>query len=78
MIAVQGLYEDGRIQLDEAAPMKRAKVIVIFPESESKKTYKEMKPARKLFEEFTGSVQREFDERAERLSAIEEKYAGVD
>lgn len=78
MIAVQGLYEDGRIQLDEAVPMKRAKVIVIFPENESKKPYTEMKSARKLFEEFTGSVQREIDERAERLSAIEEKYAGVD
>lgn len=30
MIAVQGVYDNGRIQLAENAPMEKAKVIVIF------------------------------------------------
>lgn len=34
MIAVQGVYDNGRIQLSEAAPMEKAKVIVIFLEAE--------------------------------------------
>ena len=33
MIAVQGVYDNGRIQLSEAAPMEKAKVAVVFPEA---------------------------------------------
>ena len=35
MVAVQGLYENGRIELSEDAPMKKANVIVIFPEEQA-------------------------------------------
>lgn len=78
MIAVQGLYDNGKIQLTEDAPMEKAKVIVIFPEEETlKETHMSKKMARDLFDEFTGSIKREIDEKSERLGALDEKYAGI-
>lgn len=78
MIAVQGLYDNGKIQLTEDAPMKKAKVIVIFPEEETlKDTPMSKKMAKDLFDEFTGSIKREIDEKSERLGALDEKYAGI-
>lgn len=32
--AVQGVYDNGRIQLSENAPVEKANVIVVFPEAE--------------------------------------------
>lgn len=79
MIAVQGLYDNGKIQLTEDAPMEKAKVIVIFPEEKSpKESSMSKKTARDLFDEFTGSIKREIDEKAERMGALDEKYAGID
>lgn len=78
MIAVQGLYDNGMIQLKEDAPMEKANVIVIFPESEvTKETHIPGKIARDLFDEFTGSIKREIDEKSERLGALDEKYEGI-
>jgi len=78
MIAVQGVYDNGRIQLSEAAPMEKAKVIVVFPEAEMiEKKQMTIDAAKKLFEEFTGSIDRDINERTERLGALDEKYAGI-
>lgn len=78
MIAVQGLYENGKIQLTEDAPMEKANVIVIFPEGEAiKRTHMPKKIAKDLFEEFTGSITREIDEKSERLGALDEKYESI-
>lgn len=58
--------------------MEKAKVIVIFPEEETvKETHMPNKTARHLFDEFTGSIKREIDEKSERLGALDEKYAGI-
>ena len=72
MVAVQGLYENGSVKLSEKAPMEKANVIVIFPGETAEKKYTEEDTARKLFEEFTGSVSREIDKEAERLGALDE------
>ena len=64
MIAVQGLYENGKIELSEKAPMNRANVIVIFPESPAGKEEMRLESARKLFDEFTGSISREINEQS--------------
>lgn len=78
MIAVQGLYDNGKIQLTENAPMEKANVIVIFPEGEAaKETHMAPKIARELFDEFTGSIKRAVDEESERLGALDEKYEGI-
>ena len=32
MLAIQGIYDNGRLILEDAAPMDHVKVIVIFPQ----------------------------------------------
>ena len=78
MVAVQGVYENGQIQLAEAAPMERANVIVIFPENHIVKNEQSAQMSRKLFEEFTGSIDRIIDEKEELEAARNEKYANID
>ena len=78
MIAVQGVYDNGKIQLVGNAPMEKAKVIVIFPEENSNNGSSLTKEAaRTLFDEFTGSIKRDIDERSERLGALDEKYSDI-
>ncbi len=78
MVAVQGIYENGHIQLEEAAPMEKANVIVIFPERDVMKNEKSNQLSRKLFDEFTGSIDRVIDEKKELEAARDEKYANID
>lgn len=78
MIAVEGLYENGRIELSEEAPMEKAKVIVIFPEDQTSKKNVIANSTKQLFDEFTGCISRDIDEKAERLGALDEKYADFD
>lgn len=78
MVAVQGIYENGHIQLEEAAPMEKANVIVIFPERSAVKNEKSNQLSRKLFDEFTGSIDRVIDEKKELEAARNEKYANID
>lgn len=78
MIAVEGLYENGRIELSEEAPMEKAKVIVIFLEDQTSKKNVIANSAKQLFDEFTGCISRDIDEKAERLGALDEKYADFD
>lgn len=78
MIAVEGLYENGRIELSEEAPMEKAKVIVIFPEDQTSKKNVIANSAKQLFDEFTGCISRDIDEKSERLGALDEKYADFD
>lgn len=72
MIAVQGLYENGKIELAEKAPVDKANVIVIFPEDPTGKDEMGLESARKIFDGFTGSVSRKIDEKAELLGALDE------
>lgn len=58
MVAIQGIYENGQIELKEAAPMEKAYVIVIFPENPIMKNELSDQLFCKLFEEFTGSISR--------------------
>ena len=78
MIAVQGIYDNGQLQLEEAAPMKKASVIVIFPEGRPAERQISEDSARKLFDDFSGSISRDINEKAELMAARDEKYAGVD
>ena len=78
MVAVQGIYENGHVQLEEAAPMEKANVIVIFPERNAMKNEKSNQLSRKIFDEFTGSIDRVIDEKKELEAARNEKYANID
>ncbi len=74
MVVVQGVYENGQIQLAEAAPMEKANVIVTFPKHNAAKNEKPNQLSRKLFDGFTGSLDRIIDEKEELEDARNEKY----
>ena len=77
MIALQGYYENGRIELSEKAPMRRAKVLVVFQEELT--TRKEVSAADwETFKRFSGSITRAIDDKAELAVARDEKYADID
>lgn len=79
MVAVEGLYDNGKIMLSESAPMEKARVIVVFPEPK-KENGKRLSTddARALFDEFSGCLDGDIDERAERLGALDEKFENID
>ncbi len=53
MVAVEGLYNNGKIELSQSAPMEKAKVIVIFPETKKEDRKRlSIDKARDLFHEF--------------------------
>ncbi len=75
MIAVQGYYEDGRIELTGEAPTRRARILVIFQED---LPAKEASAAGwESLKEFGGSVARVIDEKADLIEGLEEKYARI-
>ena len=76
MIALQGVYNKGGLELFGKAPGEKANVVVIFPgETDRPKMTEE---DRKLFKKFSGSIKRHIDEKKELLEALEEKYACTD
>ena len=79
MLAVQGIYENGQIKLLGEQPKGNAEVLVIFnvsKEDDVDVTNNDM-ATRRLFDEFTGCINRKIDEKAERLEALDEKYASA-
>ncbi len=80
MLAVKGIYRDGQVTLENKLPIKSAEVIVVFPDTDGQNEGADLsvKARRKLFEEFSGSVNRIIDEKAEKAEAVDERYKGVD
>ena len=76
MIALQGYYEDGRIELTGKAPVGRARVLVVF--QEELPTREASAAAWEFLKEFGGSINRVIDEKADLIEGLEEKYAGID
>ena len=73
MLALQGYYENGRVELIGEAP-ERGKVFVIFTENVSiNKVNKVDKADKKLFDKFSGSVTRIIDEKSELAEGLSEK-----
>lgn len=78
MVAVEGLHDNGKIKLSQSAPMEKAKVIVIFPETKKKdREQLSTDAAKALFQEFSGCLDGNIDEKAERLGALDEKYESI-
>ena len=80
MLAVKGIYNDGKVILKNKLSIKSAEVIVVFPDTDEQREKDDLsiKAKRELFEEFSGSVDRVIDERAERMEAVDERYEGID
>lgn len=78
MVAVEGVYQNGKIELLQDAPMEKAKVIVIFPETKKENGKRlSIDKARDLFHEFSGCLDENMDEKAERLEALDEKNENI-
>ena len=75
MQAIQGFYENGMVKLDKQAPIRKGKIIVLFPEEEIITKF-EMSDdeAMCLFHKFTGSIDRDIDFEKERDEYLNEKY----
>ncbi|MBQ7516336.1 MAG: hypothetical protein IJS96_08650 [Schwartzia sp.] len=71
MIALQGVYNKGWVELFGQAPAEKANVVVVFPH-ETKRS-KMTAEDRQLFKKFSGSIKRDIDERKELIEALEEK-----
>ena len=80
MLAVKGIYRDGQVILEGRFPVKSAEVIVVFPDQEDVAGQMELSAERKLelFEEFSGSVDRIIDEKAEKMEALDRRYESID
>ena len=78
MLAVQGIYESGRITLKNPAPMKKATVLVIFP-AEVSNPNKEITRAEAFqrFKKYRRNGNTEIDYEAERDEYLNEKYGSV-
>ncbi len=76
MIALQGVYNKGGLELFGKAPVEKANVVVIFPDEMDK--MKMTEEDRRLFKKFSGSIKRHIDAKKELLDALEEKYACTD
>lgn len=76
MLAVKGIYENGKVILEDKPPIKMSEVVVVFPDNESVKTSEglDLDKKRELFDGFSGSINRVIDLKAERLEALDEKY----
>ena len=75
MHAIQGFYENGAIKLDKQAPIRKGKIIVLFPEDETDVNYvMSDNEAFNLFRKFTGSINRDIDYEKERDEYHNEKF----
>jgi hypothetical protein len=78
MLAVQGIYEAGRVTLKNAVPMKRTNVLVIFP-VESSSSNKEVTRAEAFnrLKKYRRGGNNDIDYEAERDEYLHEKYGRV-
>lgn len=76
MLAVKGLYQNGQVTLKERFPIESAEVIVVFPDTEEDTEKAGLSEEKKweLFEEFSGSVGRTIDAKAEKMEVLDKKY----
>lgn len=76
MLAVKGIYENGKVILKDKPQIEMSEVVVVFPDNESVMVSEglTMDKKRELFDGFSGSIDRVIDIKEERLEALDEKY----
>lgn len=78
MLAVKGIYSDGKVLVNRKLPVKTAEVIVVFPDVNEERADLSTKARKELFQEFSGSIDRVIDAKAEKAEALDERYEGTD
>ncbi len=63
MLAVKGIYNNGKVILEDNLLIEMSEVIVVFPDNDLGETAEEngLERKRELFDEFSGSVNRVID-----------------
>ena len=88
MQAIQGLYRNCVVMLDEKLPFDNVKVIVVFPGEDTVETRhnenfadktEEMstEEALRIFHKYSGSISREIDYEKEKDDYLNEKYGSL-
>ena len=82
MLAIKGIYNNGKVTLAEEMPIQNTttEVIVLFPDNRTIESSNEfsLKEKKEIKEKFSGSVNRVIDIKAEKSEALEEKYECTD
>lgn len=75
VLAVKGIYNNGKVILEDNPLIEMSEVVVVFPDNELESMPMESNSdgKRALFEEFSGSINRIIDLKAERLEALDER-----
>ena len=76
MQAVQGIYDNGILELYGKAPATKSRVIVLFTEDETRKSMSK-DDALKILHKHTGSIKSDIDFEKERDEYLNEKYGSV-
>lgn len=76
MLAVKGIYNNGKVILEDAPLIEMSEVVVVFPDniSQTSSDDNSLEKKRALFDEFSGSISRTIDVKAERAEALDERY----
>lgn len=78
MQAIQGLYNNGTVRLNQQAPVKQGKIIVIFTDAEPEPADKmSRKEALHIFHKYAGSLTRDVNIKAELMEALDERYENI-
>jgi len=79
MQAIQGFYDNGAVKLDKQAPIRKGKIIMLFPGDEITERYRMSdSEAIHLFHKYTGSIKRDIDVDKERDEYFDEKFGPFD
>jgi len=79
MLAIEGQYDNGRVELDEKAPVDRSRVIVLFPaEKSAKKEKMSTEEAVRILDKCKGSIKGSLNAKSERLAYLDERYGNTD
>jgi len=79
MQAIQGIYDNGKLKLEEEAPMGKTKVIVIFTEEAFiDKQKMSTEEALRIFHKHAGSIKENVKAKEERLAYLDERYGNTD
>jgi len=79
MQAIQGVYNNGTIRLNQQAPVKNSKIIVIFVEErpDSRKIMPK-EEALRIFHKYSGSLKRNINIKEELMEALDERFENTE
>ena len=82
MLAIKGTYDNGKLILNEKAPVDNAEVIVFFNisnvDNSASNDTMSREEALRIFHKYAGSIKADMDAKEERLAYLDERYGNID